>query len=142
MESANVKVDEFFEKNKHDNKSELEEYQGFDYIVPVEPAVENPSVAANEKACEVEPTQPVEEAPRNEPAPPRYVRNNHYVDNIIGDKNVGVLTRRKARESTCLLSKIDPKTTKEALKYEDWIKAMDEELEKIEKNETWTLVPD
>ncbi|GLJ43326.1 hypothetical protein SUGI_0899920 [Cryptomeria japonica] len=40
-----------------------------------------------------------------------------------------------------MLSIIEPKTKKEAVKYDDWVKAMEEELEKIEKNETWTLVP-
>ncbi|GLJ10649.1 hypothetical protein SUGI_0132400 [Cryptomeria japonica] len=118
----------------------IEDYQGFKYTVPVEPAKENPVVAANEEVCEVEPVQPIEEALRNEPVLAMYVRNNHSVDNIIGDKDVEVLTRRRARENTCFLSKIEPKTTKEALKDEVWIKAMEEELEQIEKNESWTLV--
>lgn len=141
VESANVRLDEFSQKNEQDGKNEPKNYQGFVYIVSNKPTIENPNVAANEETCEVEPTQSVEEAPRNEPVQPRYVRNNHLANNIIGDKNVVVLTRRKTRESTCLLSKIEPKIAKEALKDEDWIKAMDEEMEQIEKNETWILVP-
>jgi len=39
-----------------------------------------------------------------------------------------------------ILSSIEPKNVNEACKYE-WVKAMNEELEKIEKNNTWELVP-
>lgn len=40
-----------------------------------------------------------------------------------------------------MLSLIEPKSVKEANKSKDWIKAMDEELDQIEKNQTWELVP-
>jgi len=40
-----------------------------------------------------------------------------------------------------LLSSTEPQNVKEACKDERWVKAMDEELEKIEKNNTWELVP-
>ena len=30
---------------------------------------------------------------------------------------------------------------RDTLEYADWSKAMEEEIEKIEKNKTWTLVP-
>ena len=40
-----------------------------------------------------------------------------------------------------MLSLIEPKTFAEASKDEDWIKAMNEELDQIEKNQTWELVP-
>ena len=30
---------------------------------------------------------------------------------------------------------------KDALQDDDWCKAMEEEIEQIEKNKTWTLVP-
>ena len=36
---------------------------------------------------------------------------------------------------------VDPKKYEEANKYYDWIKAMNEELDQIEKNQTWELVP-
>lgn len=41
-----------------------------------------------------------EEVVASEPVIPRYVRLNHSEDQIIGDKNVGVQTRRKIRESS------------------------------------------
>jgi hypothetical protein len=40
-----------------------------------------------------------------------------------------------------LLSLVEPRSIKEACKYENWIKAMNEELDQIEKNQTWQLVP-
>ena len=40
-----------------------------------------------------------------------------------------------------LLSMVEPKTVTEAAKDECWVKAMNEELDQIEKNETWDLVP-
>ena len=36
----------------------------------------------------------------------------------------------------------EPKSVKDALQDEYWSKAMEEEIEKIEKNKTWNLVPD
>ena len=36
---------------------------------------------------------------------------------------------------------IEPKNFEEASKDEDWVKAMNEELDQIEKNNTWELVP-
>lgn len=44
-------------------------------------------------------------------------------------------------EKARLLSTIEPKTVKEALKDDDWLNAMNEELDQIEKNNTWSLVP-
>ena len=39
-----------------------------------------------------------------------------------------------------LFSIVDPICFEEAIKYESWKKAMDEEIEAIEKNQTWKLV--
>ena len=38
-------------------------------------------------------------------------------------------------------SMIEPNNFEEAIKDEFWNKAMDEELDQIEKNDTWELVP-
>jgi hypothetical protein len=58
---------------------------------------------------------------------------------------VGVDTTRKINspEQThlALLSTIKPNCFEEANKDEFWNKAMDEELDQIEKNDTWELVP-
>ena len=45
------------------------------------------------------------------------------------------------RTEIALLSCIDPRSIKEACKYVNWVKAMNEELNQIEKNQTWELVP-
>lgn len=49
--------------------------------------------------------------------------------------------RRLAADEVCLISKIEPKNVVEAYKDENWIRAMEEELDQIEKNNTWDLVP-
>ena len=50
-------------------------------------------------------------------------------------------TRSRIRNETCLLIKIEPRTVSEAIQDDDWYIAMKEEIEQIEKNKTWTLVP-
>ena len=40
-----------------------------------------------------------------------------------------------------LLSIVEPRNFEESKKDEHWIKAMEEELSQIEKNETWELIP-
>ena len=39
-----------------------------------------------------------------------------------------------------LLPQVEPKNVAEAAKDESWVKAMNEELDQIEKNKTWELV--
>ena len=51
------------------------------------------------------------------------------------------MTRNKLKNPTCLLCEFEPKTLKDALDDEDQIQAMNEEIEQIEKNKTWSLVP-
>lgn len=51
------------------------------------------------------------------------------------------MTRNRLRSETYFLSKIEPKTLNDALQDDDWCKAMEEEIEQIEKNKSWTLVP-
>ena len=50
------------------------------------------------------------------------------------------MTRSKLK-GTCLLADFEPRNVKDALENESWIEAMNEEIEKIEKKKTWTLVP-
>jgi len=55
-----------------------------------------------------------------------------------------VQTRRTITEASsylALLSSIEPQNVNEACKDECWVKAINEELEQIEKNNTWELVP-
>jgi hypothetical protein len=77
--------------------------------------------------------------------PSKRVQKNHPSDQIIGNKDAGVETRRRicSLEQThlTLLSIIEPNYFEEASKDESWNKGMDEELDQIEKNDTWELVP-
>lgn len=115
----------------------------------IEPEAKNNEQPANAELgaqlmsddSEEEDEEPDEEDAELAQALLRYVRLNHSEEQIIGDKNAGVQTRRKLRENSCLISTIEPKTVKEALKDDDWVKAMNEELDQIEKNQTWSLVP-
>jgi hypothetical protein len=77
--------------------------------------------------------------------PNKRVQKNHSSDQIIGNKDAGVETRRRIRspEQThlALSFAIEPKSVEEASKDEFWNKIMDEELDQIENNDTWELVP-
>jgi hypothetical protein len=89
----------------------------------------------------------VDSTKKTETKPPlRIVRKNHPENQIIGDMNKGVQTRRKLikdseQSQVAFLSMIEPKCFYEANKHDDWIRAMNEELDQIEKNNTWELVP-
>ena len=51
-------------------------------------------------------------------------------------------TRRKLLfNEQALLSVVEPKNFAESSKDDDWIKSMNEDLDQIEKNQTWELVP-
>ena len=71
----------------------------------------------------------------------KYVKRHHCTAKIIGDKDARPMARNKLTNDTCMLSVQEHKTMKYALEDQDWSKAMEEEIEKIEKNKTWTLVP-
>lgn len=70
------------------------------------------------------------------------MRLKHSKDQIIWDKRNGVITRRRlATNEVCLILQVEPVSVIEACKDEFWLKFMEEELDLIEKNNTWTLVP-
>ena len=79
-----------------------------------------------------------EEFPRpNTKNPSRRVQKNHPESQIMGDKNIGVKTRRQLPDvEQALLSIVEPKNFTEANKSDEWVKAMNEELDQIEKNKT------
>eukprot|EP00253_Pinus_taeda_P003613 PITA_03613 len=88
--------------------------------------------------------EPEEQTRIEEKTPSRYVQKNHPESQIMGQKEAGVQTRRTVAEASsylALLSSTEPQNVKEAFKDECWIKAMDESLEQIERNNTWELVP-
>jgi hypothetical protein len=79
-------------------------------------------------------------------SPLRIIRKNHPENQIIGDINKGVQTRRKLikdleQSHVSFLSMTKPKNFDESSKHDDCIRAMNEELDQIEKNNTWELVP-
>jgi hypothetical protein len=121
-EEENESMEQLFEEEAEDEKEVEEEYE------------EN-SKEAEEQVQQVPPK-----------TPSRRVQKNHPSDQIIGNKDVGVETRRRIHspEQTHLelTSTIEPTYFEEANNdIEFWNKAMDEELDQIEKNDTWELVP-
>ena len=70
----------------------------------------------------------------------KYVRRHHAPDQIIGDKLEGTMTRSKL-QGTCLLADFEPRSVKDAFENESWTEAINEKIEQIERNKTWTLVP-
>jgi hypothetical protein len=77
--------------------------------------------------------------------PRKRVQKNHPSNQIIGNKDAGVETRRRIyspeQMDLALLYTIEPNSFEEANKDEFWNNAMDEELDQIENNDTWELVP-
>jgi hypothetical protein len=136
VESINVTIDETDgPESKEENESmkkPLEEEEKDEKEVEAED--EENLTEAEEQVQQVSPK-----------APSKKVQKNHPLDQIIGNKDVGVETRRRicSPEQThlALLSTIEPNYFEEANKDESWNKAMDEELDQIEKNDTWELVP-
>jgi hypothetical protein len=51
------------------------------------------------------------------------------------------LIKESEQSQVSFLSMIEPKHFDEANKHDDWIRAMNEELDHIVKNNTWELVP-
>ena len=71
----------------------------------------------------------VNQVPRHD----KYVRRHHALEKIIGVETEDNLTSKKLK-GTCFLSEFEPRYLKDALENEGWIEAMNEEIEKIEKN--------
>jgi hypothetical protein len=95
-----------------------------------------------------------EETPRQEDSGQQSTSNpsskitqkNHPESQIIGEKDKGVQTRRRIIKDTekshiSFISMVEPKNFNEANKDVNWLKSMNEELDQIEKNDTWELVP-
>ena len=55
----------------------------------------------------------------------KYVRRDHALDQIIGDKLEGTMKRSKLKGS-CLPVEFEPRSVKDALENESWIEAMNE----------------
>ena len=81
------------------------------------------------------------EETRVEPRLSKYVKRHHPAAKTIGNKDARTMKRNRLRSESCFLSIKDPKLVKDRLENVDWYKAMEEEIEKFEKNKTWSLVP-
>ena len=80
---------------------------------------------------------------QNLPREWKFIRN-HPMDQIIGDPSKGIITQNSLRNicgNLAFISQIDPKTFSEAENDENWILAMQEELNQFERNQVWILVP-
>jgi len=66
------------------------------------------------------------------------------LDNVIGKIEKGVSTRKSLNnfcETMAFVSQVKLKNLEEALQDNNWIAAMQEELNQFEYNEVWSLVP-
>jgi hypothetical protein len=84
-----------------------------------------------------------QQAPSNSSS--RITQKNHPASQIICEKDKGVQTRRKIIKNTeqshiAFISMLEPKKFNEASKDDLWVKAMNDELDQIEKNNTWEMV--
>jgi hypothetical protein len=75
----------------------------------------------------------------------RITQKNHPASQIIGEKDKGVQTNRKIIKNTeqshiSFISMMEPKNFNEAIKDDHWVKAMNDDLDQIEKNNTWEMV--
>ncbi|GJU94437.1 hypothetical protein Tco_1319193 [Tanacetum coccineum] len=68
---------------------------------------------------------------------------SHPLDNVIGNLNQRTLRSQAQDKSNffCFLSTIKPKNINEALKDENWVMAMQKELNQFISNDVWELVP-
>nr|GEZ00750.1 retrovirus-related Pol polyprotein from transposon TNT 1-94 [Tanacetum cinerariifolium] len=80
----------------------------------------------------------------NERLEDAYFDTNHPLHKIIGDLKSSVRTRGQLANSclfSCLLSSMEPANVSEALKYADWVSAMQHELDQFARLKVWRLVP-
>jgi len=76
----------------------------------------------------------------------KFLQKYHPKEQIIANIYEGIQTRRRMtstlkKNDAYLLSMIEPETFTQARKDLHWVKAIEEEMSQIEKNETWELVP-
>jgi hypothetical protein len=120
-ESMHVKFDEFVDQPIIENNEEEEE-----------------DIVTNQTQVPEEESIPQ--------APPRTWKmvNYHPQDQIIGETQDGVKTRRSLQcneTDLAMISQIEPITINEAIIDKSWEEAMEEELLQFEKSKVWNLVP-
>lgn len=70
----------------------------------------------------------------------KYFIRHHAREQIIGGETKGILERKKLKV-TFFLSEFEPWSANDALENEVWIEKVNDKIEKIEKNNTWSLLP-
>ena len=72
-----------------------------------------------------------------------HFKKDHPKEQIIGDTTQGVSTglQLKTLNNLAFISQIEPRNISEALNDENWVLAMQEELNQFERNKVWNLVP-
>ena len=150
VESADVRVDEQRDLPKRNDDDDFPTYQdsieeGKENKNKSKPPVQKSQVKKPEYSNSPSNSNSVSEneaeEDENTKTPPNRWHKDHPQEQIIGEFHTGIQTRRGASRTYSLLSSIEPKNVSEASQDESWMKAMEEELTQIEKNETWELVP-
>ncbi|KAI3735152.1 hypothetical protein L6452_14640 [Arctium lappa] len=113
-------------------------------IIHIEPTFHSTPLH-NTHPIPTDPSSSFSTSPFLAPLPPTLKwTKDHPIEQIIGDQQVSVQTRRCVG-NICLyvnfLSIIEPKKIKEALADPCWTTSMQEELPQIERNKVWILVP-
>ncbi|MCI02766.1 retrovirus-related pol polyprotein from transposon tnt 1-94, partial [Trifolium medium] len=126
MESINVVVDDITGEQTTDV---AEDAIAFD--LPSDETVEVKESESDTEAPIPEPTKTPKKGPSIR------IQKNHPIDQIIGNPDQGIATRRTndVISNSCFVSKFEPKNVKEALTDEYWINAMQEELGQFKRNE-------
>ena len=82
-----------------------------------------------EAHSDTEVEQIIVEERRIEPRLSKYVKRHHPTKKIIRERDARPMKRRSSRRGTCLVSTLEAKLLKYDLDNEDWILAMNEEME-------------
>ena len=154
MESINVVVDDVRDFSEFSTEEEIDRFIDESNEQSIEEPVHavetsRPSVSTDPASADTETEQTEKRFPciisdviQKEPS--SRVKLNHPSELILGDPKDSMVTRKKfsnVSRFACFLSNIEPKNVKEALTDENWIEAMQEELEQFLRNKVWNLVP-
>ena len=140
MESINVTFDEdcVITNNYEDLESlklETKDEKDIDKIVEQEATINEEELNNDHQDI---PEQQQEAPPRRTK---ELIQKNHPSNQIIGDINEGRQLHSSQKPHIHFLATFEPSSFEEASQNEHWVAAMNEELDQIEKNNTWKLVP-
>ncbi|GJU29755.1 RNA-directed DNA polymerase, eukaryota [Tanacetum coccineum] len=96
-----------------------------------------------EEAIEVSKTKPIGNDLEDNQIVNIKESKTHPLENVIGNLNQRTLRSQAQDKSNffCFISTLEPKNINEALKDENWVMAMQEELNQFKTNDVWELVP-